>query len=162
LFFILCELRVLCGEPLAVFYPKKGPASSDFWSSLVAKGASYTDMQMAAKQPGQKGHSLQFFSFFWKSAKKLRKNCNKKEWLWTLCYKGRMPKRAAIRAVFQWTRMGRYWYNTPYIVLKGQENEEGHRNSNYFCAGLKRFWRDTFSSRPVHNNSVGNQRVSNR
>jgi len=42
------------------------------------------------------------FRFFWKSAKKLQKNCNKKGWLWTLYYKEKMPKATAVQVVFQW------------------------------------------------------------
>jgi hypothetical protein len=72
LFFILCELRVLCGEPLAVFYPKNADFSRGFFDDQ------------------------------------------------------RMDKDMRI-----WYNMSRY--------LKGQENEEGHRNSSGLAAGLRRF-----------------------
>jgi hypothetical protein len=42
----------------SVFILKKLIFQEDFLHGLAAKGAGYTDMQMAAKHPGQKGYLL--------------------------------------------------------------------------------------------------------
>ena len=73
----------------SVFILKTLILQEDFLPGVVAKGAGYTNMQIAAKQSGQKKAFVAIFSFFCKSAKKLRKNCNKREWLWPLCIKSR-------------------------------------------------------------------------